>query len=145
MLDAAIVQERLRHMRDLLADLDRIGDVAVERLTSDRIIRHAVERIITQLVDLAVSINSHVVAVVRGQVPSTYRESFGAAAQAGMISAELAAELAPSAGLRNILTHEYVGVDLVLVAQAVPVAHHAYQRYVSEVARFLLNVGELSG
>jgi uncharacterized protein YutE (UPF0331/DUF86 family) len=54
-----------------------------------------------------------------------------------MISAELAAELAPSAGLRNILTHEYVTVDLTLVASAVPLAYAAYRRYVTEVSRYV--------
>jgi hypothetical protein len=53
-LDAAVVQERLRLMRDLLDDMDGIGEVDASRLETDRIVRHAVERIITQLVDLAV-------------------------------------------------------------------------------------------
>lgn len=137
-LNAAIVQERLRHIRDLLDDLDKVGEVTAERLTNDRVIRHAVERIITQLVDLAVSINSHIVATKRGQAPGTYRESFGAVAEVGAISTELAGELAPSAGLRNILTHEYVAIDVALVARAVPAMRDAYGRYVAEVARFLL-------
>jgi uncharacterized protein YutE (UPF0331/DUF86 family) len=136
-LDAGVVQERLRLLRDLLADLDHIGEVTTQRLNEDRIVRHAVERIITQLVDLSVSINSHVAAAVLGRAPTTYRESFDAAAEAGAIPASLAAELAPSAGLRNILTHEYVAVDLVLVAKALPIAHAAFGRYVVEVARFL--------
>lgn len=58
-----------------------------------------------------------------------------------MISPELAAELAPSAGLRNILTHEYVAVDLKLVAGAVPLARSGYRRYVTETARFLASLG----
>jgi uncharacterized protein YutE (UPF0331/DUF86 family) len=59
-------------------------------------------------------------------------------AEIGAISTELAGELAPSAGLRNILTHEYVAIDVALVAQAVPAMRDAYGRYVAEVARFLL-------
>ena len=107
-------------MRDLLDDLDGIAEVDASRLETDRIVRHAVERIITQLVDLAVSVNSHISAAVAGEAPATYRDSFSAAANAGAMSPELAAELAPSAGLRNILTHEYATIDIGLVAQAVP-------------------------
>ncbi|MGH3747381.1 MAG: type VII toxin-antitoxin system HepT family RNase toxin [Micromonosporaceae bacterium] len=140
-IDRAIVQARLRLMRDLLDDLDHVGEVSVDRFQQDRIVRHAVERILTQLVDLSVSINSHIAAETKGQAPATYRESFSAIAEAGVISPELAAELAPSAGLRNILTHEYVAVDLKLVVGAVPLAYRSYQRYVTEVARYLASLG----
>jgi len=136
-VDTALVQERLRLLRDLLDDLDSIGDVTAERLERDRIVRHAVERIMTQLVDLSVSINGHIAAATLGRAPATYREAFGAAADAGAISRDLAEALAPSAGLRNILTHGYVRVDLGLVADAVPPARESFRRYVTEVAGFL--------
>jgi uncharacterized protein YutE (UPF0331/DUF86 family) len=70
-------------MRDLLDDMDGIGEVDASRLEADRIVRHAVERIITQLVDLAVSVSSHISAAVAGEAPATYRDSFSAAAKAG--------------------------------------------------------------
>ncbi len=134
-LDRDTLVLRLGLMSDLLGDLESIGGVDVALLRSDRITRHAVERILTQLVEFAVSINSHVAA----SVPGTYRESFIAAADAGFISAELAERLAPSAGLRNILTHEYVEVDLDLVAVAVQTATVDYRAYVGSVAQALQN------
>jgi uncharacterized protein YutE (UPF0331/DUF86 family) len=53
---------------------------------------------------------------------------------------ELAARLAPSAGLRNILTHEYVAVDLRIVSAAIPLARTGFDEYVSAVARYLRTV-----
>lgn len=134
-----LVQERLRLISSFLEDLDLVGDVDEARLQSDRIVRHAVERILTQLVDLAVSVNGHISAAVSGNAPGTYRESYHAhaAAKAGAITPQLAAELAPSAGLRNILTHEYVAVDLSILAGAVPMARRLYKEYVRQVAAFL--------
>lgn len=136
-VDREVVQERLRHIRVLLDDLESIGSVDEERLHQDRIIRHAVERILTQLVDLSVSINSHIAAAASGQAPATYRDSYQAAASAGAITSQLAAELAPSAGLRNVLTHEYVTVDLSILAGAIPMARGLYADYVREVAAHL--------
>jgi uncharacterized protein YutE (UPF0331/DUF86 family) len=37
------------------------------------------------------------------------------------------------------LTHEYVGVDLAIVARSIDPAVEGYRRYVEEVARFLLS------
>lgn len=135
-IDAEVVVLRLGLLRELLADLDSVGEVDALRLRDDRLTRHAVERILTQLVDLAVSINSHV-AVSAGKTPSSYRESFHAAAAAGLINVDLAQRLAPSAGLRNVLTHDYVNIDLGLVAGAVTAARRDYGEYVTAVARTL--------
>lgn len=139
-VDAGIVQERLKLMTTLLFDLDQVGEVTEERLERERLVRHAVERIVTQLVDLSVSINSHIVASTQSQVPTTYRESYAAVAKVGVITPELAAELAPSAGLRNILTHEYVTVDLAILARSVPLVADVYKRYVAAVARYLASL-----
>lgn len=137
-LDVGVVHGRLRLMRDLLDDLDGIGEVTVERLERDRLTRHAVERVLSSLVDLAVAVNGHVGAARVGRGPEDYTESFGLAARAGAIDDDLARELAPSAGLRNVLVHEYVTIDLALVAASVPRARDGYGRYVAQVARFLV-------
>lgn len=132
-LDRNVVEERLRLIQEVLDDLDAIGEITEERLENDRIVRHAVERVITQRVDLSVSINGHIVAASKGETPATYRKSYAAAAEVGAISTEVA----PSAGLRNILTHDYVGIDLGLLIAALPPFTSAYRRYVTEIARFL--------
>lgn len=134
-VDLAMVTAKLRLMHDLLDDLTASGEVTATRLAQDRMFRHAVERILTQLVDLAVSVNSHVAAARLGRAPTSYRESFAQAAQAGVIGTELAARLAPAAGLRNVLVHEYTDVDVQLVAAAVPAALRDFGAYIAEVAR----------
>jgi len=50
---------------------------------------------------------------------------------------ELAAELAPSVGLHNVLTHQYVALDPGVV-RSVPLALVSYRRYPAAVAAFLL-------
>ena len=65
-LDRDTVVVRLGLMNDLLGDLESVGSVDAVRLRSDRMARHAVERILTQLVEFAVSINSHIAAAVSG-------------------------------------------------------------------------------
>ena len=134
-VDHGMIAGKLRLMRGLLDDLDAIGEITADRLAQDRMLRHAVERVLTQLVDLAVSVNSHIASARLGRAPASYRESFGLAAQAGVIDTELAARLAPAAGLRNILVHEYTDVDLEQVAGGVPLALRYFSAYVAGVAR----------
>lgn len=124
-------------MQDLLDDLRSVRGLTADKLSRDRMTRHAVERILIQLVDLAVSVNGHVAAARLGRGPATYRDSFRLAAEAGLLDAQLADQLAPSSGLRNVLTHEYVEVDLQLVAQSVERALSDYPRYIRSAAAFL--------
>jgi uncharacterized protein YutE (UPF0331/DUF86 family) len=140
-LDRDALQAKLAMLRDLLDDLEQLGEVSEDDLVSDRIRRYAVERILTQLVELAVSINSHVAAAILGKGPSDYRDSFTLAGRAGAISSELVTTLRPSVGLRNVLTHEYATVDLGIVSRSIPLAISGYRRYVREVARFLRGSG----
>ena len=66
-LDPEVVQSRLVLITRLLDDLQSAGHVDAPRLTQDRMLRYAVERILSQLVDLAVSVNSHVSATGLGE------------------------------------------------------------------------------
>lgn len=136
-LDAALVHAKLRSMRELLDDLDAAGPVDAARLTDDRMLRHAVERILTRLVELAAAVNGHLAVGRLGRGAATYRESFALAAETGVVPEDLAERLAPSAGLRNVLVHEYAQVDLALVARGVELARTDFRAYVREVARAL--------
>jgi uncharacterized protein YutE (UPF0331/DUF86 family) len=136
-LDAGVVQSRLRLLEDLLNDLDSVGQLTADRLREDRMLRHAVERVLSQLVELAVSINSHVASTVLQRAPNDYRTSFDLANDAGLIDDELRDRLKPSVGLRNVLAHEYVAIDLGLVVVAAGSATKDYRAYVSAVAGWL--------
>jgi uncharacterized protein YutE (UPF0331/DUF86 family) len=137
-LNALAVQRRLRAIEDRLDELGQLGEVPVQRLRDDWLVRAAVERVLIELVEHATQINTQVVAA-SGKLPATsYKESFGAASKAGVIPAELAARIAPSASLRNVLVHRYLDADLSRVADAVPMARKDYGEYVREVSGWLV-------
>jgi uncharacterized protein YutE (UPF0331/DUF86 family) len=136
-LDAAMVQVKLRTMRELLDDMDAAGSLDPTILQGDRMLRHGVERILTQLVELAAGINGHLAVARLGRGAATYRESFELAAQLGALPDDLAERLLPSVGLRNVLVHEYAAVDLRLVAAGVERARSDYRAYIKAVAGFL--------
>ena len=93
-IDTAVVQERLRLIRELLDDLSDIGEVTASRLRRERITG---TRWNGSLLSLWTCGSPSTVTSRRpllSEAPATYRESFGAAARAGAISEELGAQLA---------------------------------------------------
>jgi uncharacterized protein YutE (UPF0331/DUF86 family) len=139
----AVVQRKLAGLRVLLDDLAAATSAtpaAPAAFEADRVRRYAIERILTLLVDSAVDINVHVVTARRGVPPATYRESFLAAGEVGLIDPTLARDLARAAGLRNILVHDYLEADANLIWQAVAVAPEQFAEYIRQVSGNLRRV-----
>ncbi len=137
-LDPASVSAKLRLLEPLVARLAELEGVTGDDLEKDLDRRLVVERILTVLVETAAAINGHIASATGGPVPEDYRSSFAAAAKAGALTDDLAARLAPSAGLRNRLAHRYGDVDLYVVADAIPRAHDDFSEYVTQVSNWLV-------
>lgn len=128
---------RLTSMQQLLEDLRSAGTVDRAQLERDRMLRHGIERILTQLVDLAVDINGHIAAAHLRVPPLDARTSFESMVQLGVLTQQEASDLSRSVGLRNVLVHEYVRIDLDMVADATETALEQYSRYVAAVSQWL--------
>ncbi len=137
MLDGESIVAKIRTMRRLLDKLEALGPVSRDRFTEDFDAQLIAERILSQLVDLAAAINTHVAAVELNEAPHDLTRSFEAAARAGLIDKALAEWLAPSTGLRNILVHAYLDLDVDRFVAAVPLAIDQYGEYIRQVARWL--------
>ncbi|WP_369056351.1 type VII toxin-antitoxin system HepT family RNase toxin [Kineococcus terrestris] len=133
-LDLGVVHAELSLIAGSLDVLTSAGEVGEERLRADPLLTAAVERLVSRVVDLAVDVNAHVAATALGRAPADHRSSFGLAARAGALTEELAQELAPSAGLRDVLVHQYADLDLAVLAASVPRLLDGHRRCVGEVA-----------
>lgn len=133
-VDADSVRARLLAMRELLDHLASLGTVTAGRLGTDFGLRLQVERVLSQVITLATEINMHVTSRVLGRAPAGLREGFETMATAGWLTDDLARQLQGSTGLRNVLVHEYVRVDLEIVAESVPLVLEGYGTYIREVA-----------
>ena len=136
-VDPASVQAKLRSLDELGSALRLVGEIDGARLAEDVLLRLAVERALTQAVDLMVAVCSHVLAAETTTVPMTYRDAVRAAAEHGLIGTDLATSLVAAVALRNILVHEYTRADLSIVAAAVPVAQRDLTDFVRQVASWL--------
>jgi uncharacterized protein YutE (UPF0331/DUF86 family) len=136
-LDWRSIRPKLRFIRELLDELVSYGEIDESRLRADHMLQLAVERILTQIVEYAFKINTHVTVARLRQASDSYRGSFSLAAKAGLIDPDLASALIPSAGLRNVLIHAYEDVDPQKVLAAIPLAPVQYGAYVEQVARWV--------
>ncbi len=141
-VDAAVVRRKLRRIRanaDFLSRL--VGPLTQEAYAAAEVTRRATERLLQEAIDAAVDANTHLLRGAGRPVPEDYFRSFIALGEAGIVEATLARDLAPAAGLRNRIVHEYDDLDEALVFQAAQAAPARFGAYVVAVERFLERQG----
>ena len=136
-LDRALVRRKLAAISQNLADLRPIADFTLSEYMGDRLRRKAVERLLQEVVDAAVDVNLHVLRTLEVELPGDYYTSFIELGRHGVITQELAERLAPAAGLRNRLVHEYDAIDDSIVLEAVRLANHDFGAFVPAIEEYL--------
>ena len=141
-LDAALVRRKLALIVQNLGDLSSIGALSIGEYQADRIRRKAAERLLQEAIEASVDINLHLLREKGEPSPPDYFGSFVMLGAAGVIPADLAGRLAPAAGLRNRLVHQYDRLDDSLVLRAIQSAERDLGDYVAALERFLEREGQ---
>jgi len=133
-----------RKLHLIAEDLDRLVRFRTESLASlvgEPVKLAAVERMLERVVMRAIDVNEHLVAeLATGESKSTrltYRDTFLMLADLGVYSREFAERIAASAGLRNILVHDYNDADRAIVHASITTCLRDYRAYLEYVSAFL--------
>jgi len=136
-VDREVVRRKLERIASNLRLLEPMKDLSLEAYRADVYRRKATERLLQEVVEAAVDVNLHLLTGTGRPAPDDLYSSFLALGEAGILDSSLAARLAPSAGLRNRLVHEYDRLEDALVLASVGGALELYPRYLAAVERFL--------
>ncbi len=136
-VEKEVVRRKLAVIVENLRALDPIKNMTREQYIDDIYKRKATERLLQELIEAAIDINIHIVVQTGSMVPDDYYESFIKAGELKIIPAELAVKLAPSAGLRNRLVHEYDLLEHSMVLEAVKVASDLYPEYIKAIEDYI--------
>ena len=135
--DTDIIRAKIAIILDDLKALEPIEQMSQDEYLRDLYKRKATERLLQELIEAAIDINTHIVVGSGYAPPDDYYQSFIRAGELGFLSPDLAEKLAPSAGLRNRLVHEYDRIDHSIILEAVSMAEELYPRYIQEISAVL--------
>ncbi len=127
-----VVNRKLGQMATYLKDLRRHEGISFD-LFMER--HYEIERILELLVMSASDIILHLVSLRGDAAPASYRAAFLRAGETGIISMELSKRLALSAGLRNILVHEYEVIDYSILHESIPTAVADFSTFLDELSQ----------
>ena len=138
--DPAVLERKLSVITDNLHILEPIAKLSVEQYRSDVFTRKGTERLLQELIEAAIDINTHVLVQDGHSPPDDYHQGFLRLAEIGVLPADLATALAPSAGLRNRLVHEYDAIVDALVLDGTRKAQSLFPPYVAAIRAYLRRV-----
>jgi uncharacterized protein YutE (UPF0331/DUF86 family) len=119
MIDREVIHRRLRKLDQLVSRLGRFGSMETGAFAADPLAQAACERLLQVAIQIVLDIGAHLLSD-RGVLDwEEYREVPRRLLDVGILSEQLADELARAAGMRNILVHMYLEVDPALVHETV--------------------------
>jgi len=103
-----------RRLDELNARIKRLEDLASRPradFDASQDLRDIAERNFEVAAQCCIDIANRIISLKGARKPRDYYESIMRLAEIGVLTAELARTLAPVAGFRNVLVHEYAGIN----------------------------------
>ena len=111
MVDMEIFSRRLDALDDYLTRLKGLGSAAEADYLAEPGIHDLAARYLHLAVEAAIDLANHWIADQGLRTPDSNRDSFTVLEEAGEIEAPLAERMRGWAGFRNVLVHDYIGID----------------------------------
>ncbi len=112
MIDDGVIIKRLEKLNQYVQLLKKLINAPKSQFVSDPFVYGNAERYLQLAIHSCLDIGNHILANMKSKTPGEYRDIFILLGEYKIISAELADKMAPLAGLRNILVHDYLDIDL---------------------------------
>ena len=138
MTDLQTVKNKITRIQKDLSHLKEYTDISFDEIAKDYGKHKIVERIIEIVVNEAIDINQHIiVASGKGKLPFDFKQSFLLLAELKVYPEEFAKQISKSAGLRNILVHEYRQLDEQIFYHSIKECFEEYTRYCRYILDYL--------
>ncbi len=126
-----VVKKKLESITNYLNDL-----LPYKKITFDEFMlkHYEIERILELLVMTASDIVFHMISDKGESAPASYKAAFLRGGELKILSKKLSESLALSAGLRNILVHEYEEIDYKIVHKSIPAAVRDFTALIKELS-----------
>jgi uncharacterized protein YutE (UPF0331/DUF86 family) len=104
-------ERRLQKLKECLRKLEPLKNKPKSEFIQDAYLRDIVERNLEVAIQACLDIANAIITVEHLPKPSDYYEALLRLGEAGILPAEFARSIAPIAGFRNILIHEYLEIS----------------------------------
>ena len=105
------IEKRLDELHERLARLEPLRNRPRSEFDKDPFLRDIVERNLEIAAQCCIDISNRIISLEKAKKPQDYYEAFIRLSELNVLPEKFARNFAPIAGFRNILVHEYLGVN----------------------------------
>ena len=137
MIDKTLINDNITGIQKLLKDIASYKSYALDEIKADVHLYASLRYLFIELINRAIDINQHLIKELNGPVPQDYAETFKLLGKLNILKNDLATSIAKSAGLRNVVVHEYRDIDDEKLYNSIDIALDEYPRYIQAVLDYI--------
>ncbi|MDI6905354.1 MAG: DUF86 domain-containing protein [Candidatus Bathyarchaeia archaeon] len=132
-----IVTNRISKLRVYLKVLRELQKASFEEFSSNPRIRYSAERCLHLAIECAINIGNHIISALQLRKPEEYHDIALILEENGVIPSGFAEEFVKMIRFRNILVHDYVGLDISRVYTFLQERLADFELFIEYVTKFL--------
>ena len=136
-MDKQLINEKIEQLRRHVKRLELKKPKSADQLIADIDLQESITLNLTQAVQVAVDIASHIISTSEAKAPSTMAGAFEALEKLGVIDHEIANNLKKAVGFRNTAVHNYQTIDWKIVFNICQNNIDEFKEFVKQVSQYL--------
>ncbi|MDO8886407.1 HepT-like ribonuclease domain-containing protein [Candidatus Oleimmundimicrobium sp.] len=140
MIDKTLIIRKIALISEDFEVLKPLAQLGYEDYVAESTNEVLAERYLERMIGRMIDINYHLITEEGHKPPSDYFQSFLKLADIGVLPRDFVEQIAPCAGLRNRIVHEYDEIDCKKVYEGLQVAMRDIPRYLKLVSDFIEKV-----
>jgi uncharacterized protein YutE (UPF0331/DUF86 family) len=143
MIKLHVVLQILESLREQITLLRPLKSESLAELTADLVRYNGVIHLLHTAVEHVTDVGAHILGGTGLEVPDGYREIIVKMGRHGILPYEFAERIAPMAGFRNIVVHQYLTVDPVRVYEHLQHGLDDFEQFIDHIYEYLRREGHL--
>jgi len=137
LVDKLLIGRKLAEIEVYLSQINEYSEISVKNYEEDWKTQRIVERTLQILIEICMDIANHLISDKNMRLPTGYADAFKVLMENDVISKELSNTMEKMAKFRNIIVHQYEGVDPSIVVSILRKNLGDFERYKKAVLKIL--------
>jgi len=139
MLDKNFITRKIKLIQEEISKLEELSSYTFEEIKDDFLKRYSVERTLEKIIMRAIDINQYIIAenAIGYETLRGYEDTFHVLSKLNIYPEKFSKKIAPSAGLRNRLVHEYNDTQDEIIYKSVAEAIAQYTEYCNYILKYI--------
>ena len=137
MVDRAVVLRKISELETYQKQIKEYSGITIDAYKADWKTQRIVERTLQMMIETCADIAGHIASDRGTRTPASYADTFKVISEISVIDAELAGIMDKMSKFRNVVVHQYEGVDAEIVIASLKKHLKDVERYKNAVLEYL--------